>query len=256
MSVPRYRFTLVPFIVLALLGGCAAVPVVDKTEDLRLDKLVSNMDQSLANQASVNAQLREQQRQLELQEQQLQSLNQRIAKVQRPAAASCPEPVICPTTTDAPGKMVVGALEEVWLPDLDLALTARIDTGASVSSLDASHIELFERDGKDWVRFEVKNPGTGQLQSLERRLRRTVSIRQSGAAEPKHRPVVKMNIVIGQSEQTAEFTLSDRSHQSYQLLVGRNILKDVMLVDVSRTNIAPYTPPKKSVDKDKAETAG
>jgi threonine synthase len=38
--------------------------------------------------------------------------------------------------------------------------------------------------------------------------------------------------------------LSDRSHLGYQVLIGRNILKDVMVVDVSKQNIAPYVLPK------------
>ena len=57
-----------------------------------------------------------------------------------------------------------------------------------------------------------------------------------------------MGIVIGRSNQTAEFTLSDRSHLGYQALIGRNVLKDVMIVDVSKKNIAPYVLPKKTPD--------
>jgi hypothetical protein len=50
---------------------------------------------------------------------------------------------------------------------------------------------------------------------------------------------VVLGIVVGNVRQTAEFTLSNRSHLDYQVLVGRNILSDVMVVDVSRVNVAP-----------------
>lgn len=234
---------------LALLGGCTTVPAPEKPEDTRLDQLVSNMDRSLAAQTAVNAQLKEQQRQLELQQEHLESMSQDLGKaLKTPVASNCPKARACPPPAKASSKMTVGGLEEVWLPDLDFALTARIDTGVETSSLDARNIELFERDGKSWVRFEIINPKTGKSVSVERRLRRTVGIVQSGNSESRRRPVVKMAVVIGDSNQTAEFTLTDRSHMSRQALIGRSILKDVMVVDVSKKNVAPYVLPDSSSD--------
>jgi hypothetical protein len=246
---PCLPVSIVLLVQLVLLGGCATPPAPEKAEDSRLDTLVSSMDQSLANQAAANERLQQAQRQLELQQQQLQSLNQNLGKaLQAPVASECPKPVACPPPAETSSKLVVGGLEDVWFADLDLALTTRIDTGAETSSLDARNIELFERDGKNWVRFEVMNPKTGAPESLERRLRRTVGVNQSGDAEAKRRPVVKLGIVIGHSNQSAEFALSDRTHQSYQATIGRNVLQDVMVVDVSKKNIAPYKLPKKSPD--------
>ncbi len=127
----------------------------------------------------------------------------------------------------------------MWLPNLQLALPARIDTGAETASLDARNIELFERNGRRWVRFEIVHPQSGDLLPVERKLKRMVAIVQSNTAESERRPVIVMGITIGDIAQTAEFTLSNRSHLDYQVLVGRNILKDVMIVDVSKENIAP-----------------
>lgn len=232
---------------LVLLGGCVTPPAPDKPEDTRLDQLVSNMDKSLANQATANAQLEKQQRQLELQQQHLESLSKELDEaLEEPAASNCPAIVPCPKLPVSSSKLVVGGLEKVWLPDLEFALTARIDTGASTSSIDARNIEEFERDGKRWVRFEILDPVTKEPVSVERRLKRTVGIVQSGGAETQRRPVVRMGIIIGKFDQTAEFSLSNRSHSSYQVLVGRNILKDVMVVDVSTKNAAPYVIPDKS----------
>jgi hypothetical protein len=239
------------FLLAGALGGCATPHQPAKVEDTRLDQLLVGMDQSLANQAAVNTQLQDQQRRLELQQQQLDSLSHLVAEKTAPAPPvvnTCPKVAACPPSTQVSNKLVVGQLEQVWLSDPELALTARIDTGAETSLLYARNIVLFERDGKRWVRFELINPATSAPQSLERRLKRTVGVSQAGSTATKRRPVVKMGIVIGRSNQTAEFTLSDRSHQDYQALIGRNILKDVMIVDVSKKNIAPYVLPKKSPD--------
>ncbi len=240
------RFLGPPLVLAALLGGCATAPPAPvPVQDTRLDQLLARTDESLAGQSAVNAQLQEQQQQLEQQQQHLQSLTEGLEKsLKQPLVSSCPPVLPCPKPKETSTKLVVGSLEQIWLPDLKLALTARIDTGAETSSLDARNIELFERDGKRWVRFQINNPISGQAESLERRLRRTVGIHQPGTSETTRRPVVRMGVVIGRSNQTAEFTLSDRSHLGYQVLIGRNVLKDVMVVDVSKQNVAPYVLPK------------
>lgn len=231
-------------------GGCVTEPPMQNAEkDARLDLVVSQLDKSLANQAAASAQLQAQQQQLETQNQNLAALNQSLGKaLDVPEPVECPKAVACPPVPESSTKMVVGGLEAVWFPDLGLELTARIDTGAETASLDAREIQQFERDGKPWVRFTILNPKTDTPETLERRLVRTVGIYQSGAAEATRRPVVKLGILIGQVEQTAEFGLSERSHTGYQVVIGRSILKDVMVVDVSRKNIAPYVRPDKKAD--------
>ena len=49
---------------------------------------------------------------------------------------------------------VIGLREWINLPELGMVgLRAKIDTGASTSSLHASDIQPFDRDGESWVRF-------------------------------------------------------------------------------------------------------
>lgn len=50
-------------------------------------------------------------------------------------------------------KRVIGSEELVLLDDLTEKYKARIDTGATTSSLNATNIVEFERDGTKWVRF-------------------------------------------------------------------------------------------------------
>ncbi len=138
-----------------------------------------------------------------------------------------------------PGKLVVGRRERVWVEELQIALPARIDTGAETASLDARNITHFERDGRPWVRFEIARPDSQDKIVLERKKIRDALILQSNSDQAERRPVIELGIRLGDVRQLAEFTLSDRSHLDYQMLVGRNILRDVMLVDVSAVNLVP-----------------
>ena len=242
MSLPSKRFITVPLALLPLLlGACVATaPVLQ--DDTRLQQVVVGIDQCLENQVAVSAQLTDQQGQLEQQNQQLSALRERPSedRVLSANTSGTGGAEVCTRSGSGAGKILVGALEQVWLSNLNLALPARVDTGAETASLDARNIELFERNGRRWVRFEILHPGTDKPLVLERKLKRMVMIVQSSTTEPERRPVIQLGITIGSVSQTAEFTLSNRSHLDYQILIGRNILQDVMVVDVSQKNIAPY----------------
>jgi len=46
--------------------------------------------------------------------------------------------------------------------------------------------------------------------------------------------VVELQFAIGDHQQVAEFTLADRTNLTYEVLIGRNVLRDVMLIDVGK----------------------
>jgi hypothetical protein len=252
-STALHRFVFLALVPLLLaLAGCSGL--IAPQEDPQLAQLAAGMEQCLQQQREAGEQLQRQEQQMQQQEQALQALARAVAppaentetvktvEVMAAPEACVAEPALSPAP-ERPAKLVVGELEEVWLENLQLALPARIDTGAETASLDARNIEVFERDGRRWVRFEIVHPVSGEPVPMERRLKRMVSIIQANSPEAERRPVIKLGITIGHISQTAEFTLSDRSHLDYQVLVGRNILQDVMVVDVSRKNIAPYQLP-------------
>ncbi|MEX2475658.1 ATP-dependent zinc protease [Marinobacter sp.] len=171
----------------------------------------------------------------------LQAIEQKIEKPTCPvvSARACPPP----SATDIgskgradrlKGKVIVGELEKLYLAGPGLIYNARIDSGAETSSLDARNIQRFERDGSNWVRFEVPVPNTDDLVSMEKEVSRRVRVIQSSADEADRRVVVELQFAIGDHQQVAEFTLTDRSHLSHTVLIGRNILRDVMLIDVGK----------------------
>lgn len=126
---------------------------------------------------------------------------------------------------------VAGYLENVRIQETGLVFKARLDSGATLSSLNALDLERFERDGKDWVRFEVIDPDDKKKRiELEYPVVRDLRIVQH-SGDHQARPVIELTLCIGQHERKAEITLADRSEFTYQLLVGRNHMRNALLID-------------------------
>lgn len=148
-------------------------------------------------------------------------------------------------------KQLVGEKERVLITAVDVLLRARIDTGMTTSKLDARNIQMFERNGEEWVRFTIIDRATDATHELERK--RTRYVPTTKVEDTVRRPVVELRITMGKVSQSAEFILADRSDQVYPLLIGRNVLRDVMLVDVSRSDLAPVVREESEDDADKTE---
>ena len=109
-------------------------------------------------------------------------------------------------------KKILGAVEEITLRSAsgDRKVLARIDTGANMSSIDEK------------LAAEL---GFGTVV-------RTKKIRSShGKSE---RPVINVEVVVGGIRHISEFTIIDRSHMKYPVLIGRNILENGFLIDPSK----------------------
>ncbi|MET0379296.1 MAG: ATP-dependent zinc protease [Spongiibacteraceae bacterium] len=130
------------------------------------------------------------------------------------------------------GKILVGEAEYVTIQPGNLRLDARIDSGATTTSMHATDIKSFERDGQRWVRFTTET-GRGGETTLELPRVRHVRIKGEGD-EYERRPVVMIDIQIGGLRQKVEATLTDRDNYHFPLLIGRNFLRDHAIVDVSR----------------------
>ena len=101
-------------------------------------------------------------------------------------------------------KVILGLTEEVTIVKdrKEKQVTARIDTGATASSIDSKLAKEFEL--KEIVeRFKIVKSASGT----------------------KRRPIVKVMIKMNGLVIEAEFTLADRAHMTYPLLIGQNILK-------------------------------
>jgi len=134
---------------------------------------------------------------------------------------------------------VYGWRERIKLKDVEETLQAKLDSGALTSSIHAEEKELFERDGKKWVRFIVTDTGskTPIRTRVEAPLVRTARIKEPGG-ESISREVVRLHFQIGDRTLKGEFSLNDRSNMLAPVLLGRSVLKELGWVDSSRTNLA------------------
>ncbi len=137
---------------------------------------------------------------------------------------------------------VLGGLEYVFLDPPGINFSARIDTGAQTSSLNALDMVEFERDGKPYIKFNIIDPETNNKIEITRRIRSSVLIKEQ-KGEAQRRPVVKIRIRIGNLDERINFTLADRSKFKQQVLIGRNFLTDLAVVDVSKEFTIPKFKP-------------
>jgi len=137
---------------------------------------------------------------------------------------------------------VIGPSTLVDFPEAAVfAVPAKVDTGADSSSIWASNI--VEKAGR--VTFELFAPQsqfyTGQTITTKSYVIRHVT-NSFGQAEYRYK--VPLKICLEGKTVIARFTLSDRSQNTYPMLIGRRTLRGKFVVDVTKRANAPAKPHK------------
>lgn len=151
-------------------------------------------------------------------------------KQEEPQSCEAPPPAEAFKSTQ-PSLPFIGEIERVTVLDGNFSSPARIDTGATTTSMSAINIKKFERDGEKWIRFDIPYDGDNLI-PMEHTLDRTVLIRRHGE-EPQERYVVNLNLKLGDVVKLVEVTLADRREFEFTILIGRNFLEGTFAVDVS-----------------------
>lgn len=130
-----------------------------------------------------------------------------------------------------------GWIEQAKLMPENVLLKARLDTGVQTSVMDARNLVKIRKNDQRWVQYDivVADPATGKELRFpfERPVERQLKVRVADGFE--HRPVVSMDICMGEKLYHEQFALSDRQGDDTQVLLGRRTLEHLGAVDASKT---------------------
>lgn len=133
------------------------------------------------------------------------------------------------------GALVIGTVEQAEIPEINLKTSARIDSGAMMTSLSAYNMHSFKKGEERWIAFNIPTE-TDTPKYLEKRIIDHVLVKQHGKP-PLRRPVILLTLKLGSKEKTVKTTLTDRRSFNYQILIGRNFLDHDFLIDPSAKNL-------------------
>lgn len=134
--------------------------------------------------------------------------------------------LLIPGRGEAEKKITLSRVEEVILLPWNIKLPARIDTGATVISLDARGLKIEENTAE----FRLPEEYGGTLLRLP--ITGWRHVRSSKGREK--RPVVEIDLCIASKKLRVTANLNDRSMVKYPIILGRNALKDHFIVDVNK----------------------
>lgn len=132
-------------------------------------------------------------------------------------------------------RLTIGAIEIGSLPDLQIEqMHIRVDTGAKTSSLHVDGLQRFRRKGKPHVRFNI-HPSIHNVANVTECAAPIKDIRRikSSNGNVEERYVIDTTLQLGDQKWVIELSLSDRSDMTYLMLLGREGMKDRILVDPS-----------------------
>jgi hypothetical protein len=127
----------------------------------------------------------------------------------------------------------VGWCERVELPEWDLRLKAKIDTGARTSAL---HVTAMKRLGPSQLEVEIPSGRRGTTR-VRVEVREWTMVRDSGGHAEK-RPVVETLLKLGKLERRVRVSLTDRGDMLFPMLVGRTALGPEVRVRPARRFLA------------------
>ncbi|GAB3945871.1 ATP-dependent zinc protease [Spirosoma harenae] len=135
-------------------------------------------------------------------------------------------------------KKIIGMIDLIDLPDFGLFdIQAKIDTGAYTSALHCKQVRLVKVGVRVILRFWLIDKTAGKAKPFYSDQFEQRMIRNSfGVSEKRY--VIKTHITLfGRTIQT-EFTLADRENLKNPVLLGRKLLRNRFIVDVSQKNLS------------------
>ena len=127
---------------------------------------------------------------------------------------------------------IYGYVEKIVLTDKDLMLSAKLDTGAKSASLNATNISEIEVKGVPYLRFIVPTKKGDYVFECEYIGKVKIKVRANESSPgllkstPIKRPVVLLNVRLGDKVRAIQVNLTSRKRFLYPLLLGRDAIID------------------------------
>lgn len=128
-------------------------------------------------------------------------------------------------------KILVGARETIDLPELGLfGIVTRVDTGAQTSSLHVDH--LIENKTTNVIDFEL-HPDFHDINKTIKCSAKILDKKRikSSNGDTERRYIINTLAVMGELKWTIRLTLTNRASMNHLMLLGRQAMVGVMLVD-------------------------
>lgn len=132
-------------------------------------------------------------------------------------------------------KKVIGPTALVEEMESDFKFAARVDTGATTSSMHVEECKVEDAAGKmdenlgKTIHFKIKNTQGGS-EWLKREIAEISTIKTSEREEVRYKVPITLN--VKDVKKRVLVSLNDRSHMTYPVLLGRNFLQGDFVVDV------------------------
>lgn len=130
-------------------------------------------------------------------------------------------------------KIVIGWQEIVSLPQIGIAaIDAKIDTGAKTSSLHAENIKFFNKNGTEYVTFDVHpiKKHKAVVVKCQAPLTEKRNVKSSSGCK-ESRPMIKANMKIGAYIFEIDVNLTKRDYMRSRMLLGRDAMKGNVIID-------------------------
>lgn len=131
---------------------------------------------------------------------------------------------------------ILGRYDRVDLPELGLYnIHAKIDTGAYTCSLHCHCAEVVN-DKLEFILLDEEHPEfTGMKFIFDQFEKREI---KNSFGEVEQRFVIVTSITVFEEVITTEFSLSNRGSLKFPILIGRKILRNRFLIDVTKKNLS------------------
>ena len=131
---------------------------------------------------------------------------------------------------------IIGRTDRVDFPELGLEnVQAKIDSGAFTSSIHCETITAFYKGDEHFVKFVVFND-----KEPLRRESKVFASRQvkNSFGQIEYRYTIKTPVILFGKKYIIELALTNRSAMKYPVLLGRQLLGERFVIDVTKRNLS------------------